>query len=86
MKRYYFHIDNGIHVDNGSVQLDHNGLDLPTMQAAREEALGAAVEILAGQTHPQWRGQPWTWRLWMTDGAGGAGETLLALHFSASSN
>ncbi len=41
MPRYYFHVRNGPSVDQ-----DHDGMDLPDLEAAHAEALRTASELL----------------------------------------
>jgi hypothetical protein len=42
MARYYFHVQNG-----DTVNLDDEGADLPSLNAAQEEALATTRELLA---------------------------------------
>lgn len=68
----YFHLKNGV------TTLDYGTVDLPDLAAVRVEALRAVAEILEeDDVEPLWCGVPL--RLWVTDLAGGAGNTLLAL-------
>lgn len=77
MTRYYFN------VKNGETILDGVGIELPNMEAVREEAVVTSSEILRG-LHGfagHWSREPW--RLWVTDQPSGAGTTVLTLEFSA---
>jgi hypothetical protein len=42
MARYYFHVQSG-----DTINADEEGLDLPSLNVAQEEALGAARDLLA---------------------------------------
>jgi hypothetical protein len=73
--RLYFH------VDNGSAVLDGDGLELPDMQAAQEEAVLSTSELIKGHLHASfWGGKPW--KLWVTDQPNGHGKTVLTLDFT----
>jgi hypothetical protein len=74
MPRYYFHLE------DGRCLLDDNGLDLPHIVAAQDEALRTSGNLLWGGASDLWKGA--TWRLWVTDRPNGDGKTLLTLRFS----
>lgn len=72
MPRYYFHFQNGITV------LDHDGVDVVDMDAARAEAVETIATILREDCKDTlWSGQPL--RLWATDGPGRPGKKLFGL-------
>ena len=77
MSRYYFN------VKDGETILDDEGIELPGMEAVRDEAVATSLEILRGMHGfaDPWSREPW--RLWVTDQPSGAGTTLLTLEFSA---
>jgi hypothetical protein len=78
MPRYYFHLQ------NGELLLDGTGHELPVLAAAQHEALQTSSDILRGgvrATASLWSGTPW--RLWVTDSPNGEGKTLFTLSFSA---
>jgi hypothetical protein len=76
MPRYFFNVE-----DDRTI-IDQEGTDLPNLRAAREEAVSTSAELLReGAGGSFWNGKPW--RMWVTDQAGGTGETLLRLQFSA---
>ena len=71
--RYYFN------VDNGGVQFDHEGMELPDLAAIRTIAIRLSGDILRdGAAESLWAGVPW--RLWVTSAEG---DTLFTLVFSA---
>ena len=74
MALYFFHLK------DGATLLDGEGCDLPDLAAVRRAAIATATEVLGGiKAGPAfWSGEPW--KLWVTDGANGAGATLLTLH------
>ena len=76
MPRFYFHIkDHRTHVD-------HVGSEFPDLEAARDEAVRAAGEILRdGDTKALWTGKPW--RMWVTQSPFAKEKPLLVLRFSA---
>jgi hypothetical protein len=75
---FYFHFE------NGTTNLDHSGLDLVDMTAARAEAVATVAGILrGGDVGHLWLGKPWL--LWATDEPNGAGRTLLSIHITGSS-
>jgi hypothetical protein len=59
MPRYYFHIE------DHRTYIDRVGVELPDLEAARDEAVGAAGQILRdGAAKNLWSGKPW--RMWVT--------------------
>jgi len=71
-----------IHVKDGKELLDQEGVELPNLNAAKEEALKASTELLGGiNADDFWNGEPW--KLWVTDQPGGSGHTLPTLTFTA---
>jgi hypothetical protein len=77
MPRYYFH------VEDDRTSLDEEGVQLRDMEAARQEALTAAGDMLRnGAGTSVWAGKPF--RMWVTDQPGGGGKTFFTLRFSAS--
>jgi hypothetical protein len=77
MPRYYFH------VEDHHTSFDEDGVELPGIEAARQEALKAAGDMLRnGAGTAVWDGKPF--RMWVTDLPGGGGRTFFTLHFSAS--
>jgi hypothetical protein len=76
MPRYYFH------VEDDHMEVDQIGLELPDVQAAREEAIGAAAELLRNRARKALlSGKPW--RLWVTLSPFAAEKPLFAFRFSA---
>jgi hypothetical protein len=76
MPRYFFH------VEDDRTEIDKVGMELPDLQAAREEAVRAAGEILRnGAGKGLWSGKPW--RLWVTLSPFAAEKPLFAIRFSA---
>jgi hypothetical protein len=76
MPRYYFHIE------DHRTYVDHVGTELPDLQAARDEAIGAAGQILRdGAAKDLWGGKPW--RMWVTQTPFAKEKPLLVLRFSA---
>jgi len=76
MSRYYFHIE------DDRTEIDHIGVELPDLEAARQEAVRAAGEILRdGSGKTLWSGKPW--RMWVTQSPLPAEKTLFSLRFSA---
>ena len=71
MPRYFFHLH-----DSRDIR-DHEGVDLPDMQAVRAEAIRAAGEMLR-DLDGRLTGEEW--RMDVTDEAG---QPVLTLHFSA---
>jgi hypothetical protein len=59
MPRFYFHIE------DDRTHIDHVGVELSDLQAARDEAVSAAGQILRnGAAKALWSGKPW--RMWVT--------------------
>ena len=76
MPRYYFHIE------DHRTYIDHVGVELPDLQAAHDEAIGAAGEILRdGAAKNLWGGKPW--RMWVTQTPFANEKPLFVLCFSA---
>jgi hypothetical protein len=76
MALYYFNFK------DGHTTLDHEGVDLPSLAAARNMAIENSGEILRdGSSETLWSGTPW--KLWVTDAPDGGGNTLFTLRFSA---
>jgi hypothetical protein len=76
MPRYYFH------VEDHHTSLDREGVELPDIEAARQEALQAAGDMLRnGAGTSVWDGKPF--RMWVTDRPGGEGRRFFTLLFSA---
>ena len=74
--RYYFHIA------DGTTWLDHEGVDLKSLDDARAEALQTSMELLPGCAEEHiWSGEQW--KLWVTDQPNGGGSTVLSLTFQA---
>jgi hypothetical protein len=71
MPRYFFHSQDGATV------LDSTGLDLPSLDAAREEAIRSCGEMLLKVRHAIHDGDPF--RLWVTDQAEGRGKKVFGL-------
>ena len=76
MPRYYFHIE------DHRTYVDQVGVELPDLQAARDEAIGAAGQILRdGAAKNLWGGKPW--RMWVTESPFANEKPLFVLRFSA---
>jgi len=76
MPRYYFH------VEDHHTTLDQEGVELRDLEAARQEALQAAGDMLRnGAGKSVWDGKPF--RMWVTDQPEGRGKTFFTLRFSA---
>ena len=78
MTLYYFHLE------DGQTLHDEEGMDLPNLAAAQDEALRSSGDFLRDGPVARdafWKGTPW--RLWVTDKPNGEGKTLFALRFSA---
>jgi ABC-type taurine transport system substrate-binding protein len=76
MPRYYFHIE------DHRTYVDQVGVELPDLQAARDEAIGAAGQILRdGAAKNLWGGKPW--RMWVTQTPFANEKPLFVLRFSA---
>jgi hypothetical protein len=70
------------HFQNGHTSLDHDGVNLPDLAAARAEAVETIATILhEDSVDTLWNGQPL--RLWVTEGPGGTGKTLFALRVTS---
>jgi hypothetical protein len=75
MARFYFHFA------NGQTTLDEVGIDLPDVNAARKEALGATRDLMFEAPSHLWAGQ--ACRIWVTDKPNAAGQTILSLELTA---
>ena len=76
MPRYCFHID------DDRTHIDHVGVELPDLHAARDGAVGAAGQILRdGAAKNLWSGKPW--RMWVTQSPFANEKPLFVLRFSA---
>jgi hypothetical protein len=76
MPRYYFH------VEDSHTEIDEVGVELPNLEAARNEAVVAAGEILRdGAAKSLWTGKPW--RMWVTQSPSPSEKALFSLWFSA---
>jgi Domain of unknown function (DUF6894) len=76
MPRYYFH------VEDDRTSIDHVGVELSDLTAARHEAVRAAGDMLRdGSAKNLWSGKPW--RMWVTQSLAPGGKTLFSLWFSA---
>jgi hypothetical protein len=76
MPRYYFHIE------DDRTEVDQIGMELPDLEAAREEAIRSAGELLRnGAAKSLWSGKPW--RLWVTPSPFAAEKPLIVVRFSA---
>ena len=76
MTRYYFN------VHDSRTTIDNEGVELPSVDAARKVAIETSGEILKNGAGPaMWSGEHW--RMWVTDAPGGGGKTLFTLTFAA---
>ena len=75
MPRFFFHLE------DGATFLDADGIDLPDLKAARDEAIRATAEILREIPNAIHRGAPI--RMWVTDQPHGEGAKLFALTVAA---
>ena len=76
MPRYYFH------VEDAHTEIDEVGVELPNLEAARNEAVRTAGEILRdGAAKNLWGGKPW--RMWVTQSPSPSETELFSLWFSA---
>ena len=76
MPRYYFHIE------DDRTHIDQIGVELPDLEAARDEAVSAAGQILRnGAAKSLWSGKPW--RMWVTHSPLAKETPLFVLRFSA---
>ena len=77
MPRFYFH------VEDDRTTLDREGTLLPDIDAARQEAIILAGEMLRnGSGKVIWSGK--LWRMWVTDQPNAQSKPLFTLRFSAS--
>jgi hypothetical protein len=73
---FYFHFEDGAAI------LDRDGVDLDGTAAAHAEAVATLADILRdGEVNALWDGKPL--RLWVTDQPNGLGQTLFAIHITA---
>ena len=72
MARYFFQ------VHDGTDYPDEEGIELPSLQAARERAVRYAGELLLCSTPSFWDGGDWS-----MDVTNDQGLTLFTLHFAA---
>ena len=76
MPRFYFHIEDDVR------HIDHEGVELPDLEAARDEAVSAAWQILRnGAAKSLWSGK--FWRMWVTQTPFANEKPLFVLRFSA---
>jgi hypothetical protein len=76
MPRFYFHVE-----DERTI-IDQTGVELPDLEAAHEEAIGTAGQILRnGAAKGLWSGKPW--RMWVTQSPFPNEKPLFVLRFSA---
>jgi hypothetical protein len=75
MSRYFFH------VQDGSPVLDNEGLELPNLDAAREEAIRSCGELVRELPKALKKGDPF--RLWVTDEPNGRGRTIFTVKVAA---
>jgi ABC-type taurine transport system substrate-binding protein len=77
MPRFYFHID------DDRTHIDRIGVELADLEAARDEAVRAAGQILRdGAAKDLWSGKPWR-RMWITRSPFAKEKPLFVLRFSA---
>jgi hypothetical protein len=70
------------HVSYGKMAWDSEGIELETVAEARSAAVKLAGALLSDIDDGRlWRGTPW--RLWVTEGPNGSGNTVVALSFVA---
>jgi hypothetical protein len=70
------------HVSYGKMAWDSQGTELQDIIEVRSAAVRLSGALLSDiDEGPLWRGTPW--RLWVTDGPNGTGNTVLALSFVA---
>ena len=70
------------HVSYGKMAWDSEGIELETVAEARSAAVKLAGALLSDIDDGRlWRGTPW--RLWVTEGPNGTGNTVVALSFVA---
>ncbi len=76
MPVFYFHLQ------NGSTKIDHEGIELPDLSAARDEAAGTIAAILReDDMNSLWHGE--SLRLWVTEASHDGAPPLLELRISA---
>jgi len=76
MPVFYFHLQ------NGTTKIDHDGIELPDLSAARDEAAGTIAAILReDDMNSLWNGE--SLRLWVTEAPHDSGQTLLELQILA---
>jgi hypothetical protein len=70
------------HVSYGKMAWDSEGIELQDLAEARSAAVKLSGALLSDLDDGRiWRGIPW--RLWVTEGPNGTGNTVLALSFVA---
>jgi uncharacterized protein DUF6894 len=70
------------HVSYGKMVWDSEGIELQNIAEARSAAIELSAALLSDiDDRRLWRGTPW--RLWVTEGPNGTGDTVLALSFAA---
>ncbi len=70
------------HVFYGKMAWDNEGIELRDVAEARSTAVKLAGALLSDIDDGRlWQGTPW--RLWVTEGPNGTGNTVLALSFAA---
>jgi hypothetical protein len=70
------------HVPYGKMAWDNVGTELQDIAEARSAAVRLSGALLSDiEDGLLWRGTPW--RLWVTEGPNGTGNTILALGFAA---
>ena len=74
MSRYFFH------TEGNHLHIDQDGTELPTFEAVRTDAMQMAGEMLREGTVSDQLPDGVPWRLWVTDGPGAAGATVVSIH------
>jgi uncharacterized protein DUF6894 len=70
------------HVSYGKMAWDSQGIELKDIAEVRSAAVELSAALLSDiDDRRLWRGTPW--RLWVTEGPNGTGNTVLALSFTA---
>lgn len=70
------------HVSYGKMAWDSEGIELQGVAEARSAAVKLSAALLSDIDDGRlWRGTPW--RLWVTEGPNGTGNTVVALSFVA---
>ena len=70
------------HVSYGKMAWDREGIELETVAEVRSAAVKLAGALLSDIDDGRlWQGTPW--RLWVTEGPNGTGNTVVALSFVA---